>query len=151
MRFIEGRNDCLVILDGDKRNANDSNVNKIAKYSESSTDAEKERAREWGAARITYLPGDTWPEKWLIDVTQIQADKTYLIEHWGVESESQIEQALEAALLAGKHNEFFQLGHEISQDKDQVRADVIRFVKRAQGNHLGDLIAKISQILAAHV
>jgi len=150
-RFLEGRDDCLVILDGDKRNANESNVNKIAKYSESSTDAEKERAREWGVARIAYLPGDTWPEKWLIDVTRNQADKTYLIEHWGVESEAQVEQALEAALLAGKHNEFFQLGHEISQDKDQVRADVIRFVKRAQGNYLGDLITKISEILAAQV
>lgn len=150
-RLIEGRDNCLAILDGDKHNANSSNVGKIAKYSEASTEAEKELAREWGAARIAYLPGDTWPERWLIEEAQGQQDKTYLIEHWGVESETQVVRALEAALLAGKHNEFYQLGREMKQDEEQVRADVIRFVNRGRENHLEDIFVKISEMLGANV
>ena len=146
-RYLEQRDACLAILDGDKRNNHISATNKIAKYSEASTDDEKEQARDWGDSKIAYLPSDIWPERWLIESSQSQDDKTYLVHHWDVENVAQIDQALEEALLAGKHREFYQLSEVILQSEEQVRADVVRFVIRAEENPLEEVTRKIVEIL----
>jgi predicted ATPase len=149
-RYIERRGTCLAILDGDQRASHESAIDKVAKYSEASTDEDKALAKEWGESRINYLPEDTWPERWLIKAAQVQADKTYLIDQWRVDDVNQVDQALETSLLAGKHKEFFQLGEEIEQAEAQVRTDVIRFILQRDENPLEDIINKIEEMLTAN-
>lgn len=146
-RYIEDKNNCLAILDGDKFNSHVSNLNKIANYAEASTAQEKENARQWGISRITYLPGNQWPELWLVEQARTLPDKSYLVQQWGVENDGQVSYALSQAVLAGKHNEFFVLGDVVSQDIEQVRADLIRFVNSCQPAHMKVIIKKIIGML----
>ena len=146
-RYLDNRNNSLAVLDGDKRNENESAKSKITKYAEASSAEEKEIAMEWAEQRITYIPGDTWPEKWLIETAQSIEDKTDLENRWGLEDGASITSAFDNALRAGKHNEFFQLAEEMQQPEEQIRADLINFIKQVQPNIFHGIIEKITEML----
>lgn len=149
-RYLEGRNNCLAILDGDKRDEYEGAKQKIAKYSEASTEAEKTRIKNWAGTKISYLPGDTWPERWLIQSAQVEGNKSDLVEQWGMTGDEAVISALESSLQAGKHNEFYRLNEEIQQSIEQVRADIIRFVFRNQRTVLDALTDKFDEALVAN-
>lgn len=149
--YLENRDLCIAVLDGDKRHQHLEAINKIAKYSEASTEEEKTRAKKWGLERIIYLPGNTWPEKWLIESARSNIDKAYLIDQWNVSSLNQVDQALEDSLLAGKHNEFYRLSKIIFQNEEQVRTDVVRFVLRTGENYFKEVLGKIDEMLNSNI
>ena len=54
---------------------------------------------------------------------------------------------LENALLAGKHKEFHTLSNELQRPNEQVRANVISFVKRTNPDAFQGIIDKIGEAL----
>ena len=152
-RFLEGKNNCICVLDGDQRTGFEGAKSKISKYSEASTQPEKDFARNWGAARICYLPGAEWPEKWLLEKA-IEYGQIYLLSHasnlvedWGLEDTDELLALLREALQAGKHKEFYKLGELVELEKSRVRSDIIIAVKKALPNSLVDLEAKVTEFL----
>ena len=134
-RYLEKRNNCFCILDGDQRSRSSSALKSMIGHTEASGDAEKGKAESWATERITYLPGNMPPEKWLIAVLEEKAKLNEggivgtLMSTWGIDSKQQFDDSLNAALQADAHSEFFTLAEEIYSDKDTVLTDIIRAIK----------------------
>lgn len=146
-RYLEKKDNCLAILDGDKHDEHNNSRKHVRTYVEGQFRISENEINKWIDNRLGYLPGDTWPEKWLIETALEQNSKEFLAAQWGSDEVGRIERALEDALNAGRHREFFTLQNEIQQPLEQVRADVIRFVKQAQPDALDVEIAKIEELL----
>lgn len=146
-RYLEGKDDCLAILDGDKRSTLSQARQQIRKYVETRYRESENEINRWSTERLEFLPGTTWPEKWLIESAQAHADKGSLVDEWGAGEVGRVNQGLANALLAGKHSEFHTLCNEMHRPFEQVRADVIGFVKRQQPDMLQAITERIERLL----
>lgn len=138
---------CMAIMDGDKRAENMASLTKIANLTEASTEDQKQVVRDWAEPRLTYLPGTTWPEKWLLEIVHQYTDKIGLVRDWRVEDEGQIDDAIDEALREEKHKEFRKLASALAQDEGKIRQDLIRFVTDQDADLLGNLIEHIDSLL----
>ncbi len=108
--------ECLAILDGDKKNS--FNETKTIFCNALETLTMNEELDNWLNQRLEYLPGDTWPESWILNEIKkseclflcplINIEKTKLIGY------------IEEALLSGKHNEFYTLAKKVNLDRDLI-------------------------------
>ena len=102
----------IAIFDGDQRIKEADNLRHAKSMHENCTN----EFEKWYKARIAYLPGDTWPEAWLINKCKTA--------HQQVASELSIDEGLIEDLFiqglqAGKHNEFHAIANDVGLDKDQ--------------------------------
>lgn len=146
-RYLERRDSCLAILDGDKRRGYEGQVNRTRNNVDTSFRESENEINEWIGARLDYLPGEEWPEKWLIASAQDVEDKTELLHIWGLDSVARLDNALENALLAGDHRELYTLHEEMQQPEDQIICDLARFVNKAQPENMENLVSKIEALL----
>lgn len=58
------KSECLAVMDGDQSSSIASHTNHFIDTLESSKDKGSER--QWFQDRLAFVPGDTWPEKWII-------------------------------------------------------------------------------------
>ena len=108
--------EACAIFDGDQRTKEKSLVKSFLNNLESSGSTEEE---DWVKERLTFLPGDTWPEKWIlsnIDEADIQA----MAEDYRV-SKAELKDFVKAALRSGKHNEFYTLANKLNSQVEIVR------------------------------
>jgi predicted ATPase len=152
-RYLEGVDNSICILDGDQSGAFDKATKKVVDGSEASTAEEKSKVSDWAKDRILYLPGDTWPENWLLE-TAIKAlendllgDPSGTAKAWGLAGDAELLVLLQEANLADKHNEFFELSELVKLDVDRVREDVCRLVLAMAPEEFTDLIASIEMKL----
>lgn len=102
----------IAIFDGDQR----------AKESDNKSHAQKmvENPRpdfdEWFESRICYLPGETWPEAWLIQKAGEAIDALSAV--LSTETEA-LQDILEYGLQAGKHNEFHEMSKHLGLEQWQ--------------------------------
>ena len=75
-------------------------------------------AKAWFAERMTFLPGKTWPEKWLISCTKA-GDLNKLADILQV-PEYELLACLESAETSVKHSEIYQVATELSLDPDYI-------------------------------
>lgn len=68
----------------------------------------------WFTERIAYLPGDTWPEAWLLQKGSEILNT--LSEALNVE-ENELADYIEYALQAGKHHEFHELQTQLGLER----------------------------------
>lgn len=59
------RENIVVIYDADQRKKEKDNINHAYDMMESKEN--RDEVEEWLRGRMLYLPGDTWPERWLMD------------------------------------------------------------------------------------
>ena len=95
--------------------------------------------------RLQYLPGEIWPEAYLIQEALNAENKDDLCEDWGA-SKADIISMLEQAKLAGKHSEFYTLAECTSLDKEHVRVDIIRFYKKSHEKEIAEIRKEIENI-----
>lgn len=114
-RYLEKVDNSICILDGDQSCNFAKAAKKVVDGSEASTEEAKGKVSDWAKLRILFLPGDTWPEKWLLE-TSINALQNDLIgdpsgtaTSWGLTGDDELLNILQEASLADKHNEFFEL------------------------------------------
>lgn len=99
----------LAIFDGDQRAKEASNRDHAVKMAET-PDA---KFIEWFNGHITYLPGETWPEAWLIQrASEVLMPLAAVL---GTES-AELNDILEYGQQAGKHNEFFEMSRHLGLD-----------------------------------
>ncbi len=122
-RYREKRGECIAFLDGDKRKNDIIARKQVINHLEGRVDKDIE---EWLDKRLLYLPGEDWPEKYLVT----SAEKMIvgeLAELWQLNIEK-LEHFLDMAIMAGKHNEFYMLSSKLAQNADVTMADVIRML-----------------------
>jgi predicted ATPase len=102
----------LAIFDGDQLVKEADNINHAKNMAENTTAA----FNEWIKARIAYLPGDTWPEAWVVQKCQETPTSTAAILNL---EEDQVQETLEYGLQAGKHNEFYEIAKNVGLDRSR--------------------------------
>lgn len=132
-RYLEGREQCLCLPDGDRRSTADSFCSGVAKLCDGghSAAAEQAKIRDWARDHLEFLPGEHWPEKWLFEQAIAQCELAEVLGdvtpagRWGVASEAELKGLLQASLGEGKHKEFPALARALNLPAEQVRADMI--------------------------
>lgn len=100
----------LAIFDGDQRTKESDNLNHAKNMAENAgNDFE-----EWFRTHIDYLPGDTWPEAWIIQKSSESLESLSLLIGSDTDTVSDV---LEYGLQAGKHNEFFEISKHIGLEQ----------------------------------
>lgn len=148
-RSMEGVDNCVCILDGDQSGDLTGAIKKVVDGTEASTADQKEKVKSWADERILFLPGSTWPEKWLLEEAidfledDLLGDPSKTAMSWGLEADDQVLELLKEAALADKHNEFFELSELVQLGIERVREDVCRLVLNSKPNHFEALIASV--------
>lgn len=148
-RSLEGVGNCICILDGDQSGDVAGAIKKVVDWTEASTQEQKDEAGAWTKDRLYFLPGDTWPEKWLLDKAieflefDLNGDPSHTAATWGVADDNLVLKFLKDARQADKHDEFFELSKIVELDVERVREDVCRLVSKAAPNHFEALVATI--------
>lgn len=136
----------IAFLDGDKRTQVAGAIGKIKGHLEGRLNHSEEEFTSLIRARLNYIPGEKWPELELVEKA-LQADSLdYLVQSWDTDIED-IRVALEEALTAGKHNEFFALSNRMCLSLQQVRSDIIKFYKQQHPDTVTDIIRLIQSLL----
>lgn len=102
----------LAIFDGDQRAKEKDNFS----HAKSMTEKPGVEFKTWYDGRKGYLPGETWPEAWIvqkaIEVSTLSALAL------AVDPDA-IKGILEYGLQAGKHNEFYEISQHVGLSKQQ--------------------------------
>lgn len=101
----------IAIFDGDQRAKRSQNLKHAKDMAENTT----KEFESWFDAHSTYLPGETWPEAWIIQKCKESLTKT--CNALSFDDEGEASGFLEYALQAGKHNEFFELSNSVGLEK----------------------------------
>ncbi|MGZ5059344.1 MAG: ATP-dependent nuclease [Methylobacter sp.] len=99
----------LALFDGDQKNKGSENLGHAKKMAEKVDN----NFDTWFQDHVAYLPGDTWPEAWVIQKASENIINLCSLICSDQESLSDI---LEYGLQAGKHNEFFEISNHIGLD-----------------------------------
>lgn len=102
----------LAVFDGDQRALERDNVGHAEKMSEKPGEAFK----TWITSKFQYLPGESWPEAWIVQKCKEVPEATALA--LGIDID-QVAEILEYALQAGKHNEFHEIATQVGLSKER--------------------------------
>ena len=92
------------------------------------------------------MPGDSRPEKFLLDLLKAHKElQLELSNLWQIDFK--LEDTIDQALYAGKHNEFHYFSKQLNLNEDQVRMDVIRIIRKAIPDSIRSLESEILTIL----
>lgn len=134
--YREKRDACLIFLDGDKQIENNENIKIIKGYLEHRFRTSGESVDDWITERLKYIPGDTWPENWIINKAIECNLSAELATLWGTSPNIVVEK-LEGSLRAEKHNEFYDLSQNLQLSEDKLRDDIIRCINLKDAESLG--------------
>lgn len=131
----------LAIFDGDQRTKENNNKGHAEKMVENPA----EDFSSWLSKRMTYLPGETWPEAWL---TQRASDVLIpLSAVLGTEPDV-LSDVLEYGQQAGKHNEFYEMSHHLGLDPKHCLQHFSTVICQSLPDELSPIFDRINEILA---
>ncbi|WP_020588868.1 AAA family ATPase [Desulfobacter curvatus] len=110
------KGNCIAIMDGDKYNQCSNHKKLFLQALETYED--EESASAWFTNRVSFLPGDEWPEKWLIE-TLLDGNKE-IEELFSIDTDM-FAGIIEEALESGKHNEIYTVANELNLNLDYVK------------------------------
>lgn len=133
----------LAIFDGDQRSKETDNFEHAKKMAEKvSSDFP-----EWFADHICYLPGDTWPEAWLLQkANDVLPPLSAVLGN----TPDELAEIIEYGLQAGKHNEFFEIARHLGLNQYQCLQHFTSVVQLTFAEELLPVSSKITEILAAN-
>jgi predicted ATPase len=102
----------IAIFDGDQRAKEKDNK----AHAEKMVENPKPDFDGWFNSRICYLPGDTWPESWLIQKSGEAIDALAAV--LSTETAT-LQEILEYGLQAGKHNELHEMSKHLGLEQGQ--------------------------------
>lgn len=100
----------IAIFDGDQRPKESDNLG----HAKNMCENPRQDFDSWFLGHINYLPGETWPEAWIVQCATNCIDS--LAAALNCESDS-LQDILEYGLQAGKHNEFFEISRQLGIDR----------------------------------
>lgn len=138
----EKRENIVIVYDGDQLAKEKYNLTHGYKMTES-TDNELE-IKGWMKSKMVYLPGETWPESWMIQKCSESLD--ILSKFLGV-PESELDEILEQGLEAGKHNEFNTIGNCIGLEEQDVLTKFCMTINMCHSHEFKNLTQSINDHL----
>jgi len=102
----------LAVFDGDQKNKYSANFG----HAKSMAEKVKDDFESWFKSRSAYLPGETWPEAWLLH--KAREALTPLSSVLGTD-EDELESVIEYGEQAGKHNEFYEIGKRLGLERQK--------------------------------
>lgn len=138
----KGKSRILAVYDGEQRNLAAANV----EYARNQAERKKQDFDPWFDEHSAYLPGETWPEGWLVQ--KAREHSATLAPVLGTDVDTLME-ALDAAQRAGKHNEFYTLAQMMGyEDKFICLQTVTTHVCGHCAPDFLDILLAISRLLA---
>lgn len=131
----------IAVFDGDKLSKHSENLNNAKNAAESCG----EDFKEWFEAHIKYLPGDTWPEAWLVK-SAIDGCILLLAQDFGCEHDN-LKYILEQGLIAGEHNEFFEIASRLNVNIERCLQQVVINVVKTTSEDFRPIISHIEKVL----
>lgn len=125
--FREGSDNFCAIMDGDMMIKKDKKIKDIVNKLEDRQESPEEKYKYFDD-RITYLPGDCNPEKYLLQSIIHAPDKQYLEQTWSKTSDDIID-LCQKGIAAGCHNEFWTLHNELALPRQTIINHVLDFYK----------------------
>lgn len=135
--------ECIAILDGDQSSSTSTHLSNFMKALESNKDKDEEE--NWFQERLYFLPGDTWPEKWIME--QLRELDTEKLADLLKCSEDELETYVEEALTTEKHNELYSLSKNLSLDIDYVKGTVTNWLSLEIDSEFSAVISAIQKYL----
>jgi len=124
MRATEGGDRAVcAILDGDQRTKKRDLVRTFIEAFEVRDSTLDQRRRAWLEPRIEFLPGNEWPEKWIVSALTCTSANA-LDQEYGLTAGERA-RLLRQAFAAGKHNEFHELGQRLQMPAETVRSRLV--------------------------
>ena len=145
--FREGSDNFCVIMDGDKQTNKNKTIKGIINKLEDRKESEADK-NDYFSERITYLPGNCNPEKYLLQSIINALDKTYL-EHAWTKKTDEIVDICNKGIAAGTHSEFWKVHELLALPKETVISDVLRFYKNTYRSEISVIEVFIGQRLVA--
>jgi predicted ATPase len=123
-RYKDRRNvECLAILDGDQ-SVQSSHVDLFLSSLETKNDSDK--ATDWLKDRLAFLPGDTWPERWVMQEL-INSNLNALACQFKITPDD-LSKCVETASTSDKHNELYSLSQSLSLDEQLVWSNICLWI-----------------------
>ncbi|MFM0173651.1 AAA family ATPase [Paraburkholderia sediminicola] len=127
-RYKERRTtNVLAILDGDQASRRASHSKVFGNALETSPDIDA--AKEWLSQHVHFLPGENWPERWIVEQLLTDAGLATICAELDTDIDG-TRSELEAALNAPKHAELFHLAESFALDEDSCRDACARMAAR---------------------
>jgi predicted ATPase len=133
----------VAILDGDQRAHLRSLVRYFLKSLE--TDEDKEKRTKWFEDRVTFLPGESWPEWWIF--TQLTQLKLKSLANFFEITQEELQEICERAIGSGKHHEFLSMAGDLSLPVGQVCSNICRWLSE----ELPDRFNEIRNLVSSHL
>jgi hypothetical protein len=130
----------MAVFDGDQRIVEDDNLEHAKKMAESV----EANFSDWFKSRTAYLPGDTWPEAWIVQKSSGCIDAVSKLTSSDPDVLTDI---LEYGLQAGKHNEFFEIAKNLGLDQRLCLQLFTAGVSQSYRMEFDGLIAQINDVL----
>jgi hypothetical protein len=132
-RYKDSRSsDVCVILDGDKSESKNEHIKAFLDALESTKD--KSETQKWAEKRLNFLPGEKWPEDWVIGQSDESVYEGLQVE-FGL-SKDQVEELLSNSRRAGKHREFHQAASSLNLSISIVAYHLIQSAYKAKPEEL---------------
>ena len=122
----EGKNNFLAVMDGDKRKDKKQKIKEIVKSLSDCKSVSSDELEKILDKSITFLPGNEWPEKVIIEALTNSSDLKRILSDFKVSDMAEMKRYLQTAIVAGKHNEFYSLANSLHLDETDVRLSAIR-------------------------
>jgi hypothetical protein len=122
-----------VILDGDKASGKSKQIKQFLNALESTKDPDE--AKDWIDKRLIFLPGNDWPESWVVN----PSNKTPFYERLARDlqmSPSEVDDLLESSARAGKHKEFNEASRILNLPRDLIVSYLIKSAFDAEPDRL---------------
>jgi len=135
--------ECFAVLDGDQNKNSSTLIHSfIGDIGSHTTSNDPEY---WFISRLEFLPGDTWPEKWLLENIDVVGQKI-LSDLFSIDIPRLISY-IEDSLRSGKHSEIYTLTQHLNSAKEHVLRCLARVVCKNKETSFDSLIKTLTGLL----
>ncbi len=130
----------MAIFDGDQR----AKVSDLLNHAKAMAENTSSDFQQWFEGRIGFLPGNTWPEAWIVEQAKECIEDLSSAVLADADSLADI---LEYGLQAGKHNEFHEIAKHLGLNREQCLQVFAKVVCDARAQDFKDLAATLQDRL----
>jgi predicted ATPase len=140
----ESVDSALALIDGDKKNEK----SKLTKAFLGALQVEAADDKSWIDSRLDFLPGASWPEKWMLETTLSECLSEFAQEY-GFNSLDQADECIRNAISAGKHAEFHSLAIQLHLPRASLLPGIARLIARTKPQHFDGIRSKVQSAIAS--
>ncbi|PPV05249.1 AAA domain [Xanthomonas bromi] len=139
-RIREDQREYLAVFDGDQSEKIRDNLGVARRMFE----VPLNNLDTWFSDRVCYLPGEAWPEVWMLQKAKQVSDK--IGASLSIDQE-EVSDLMEYGLQAGKHNEFHEISSHVGLPREKVMDKIAAVICREFQEDFRDILTCIEKRL----